>query len=158
MPDDGQRRIGVKGERLDTVPEECRRQQIGECSERVAVEAPSGVNAFRPPRALDASGAYNACWGIHELEAKHGSAEVALADGAYRVRVRHPARAEALYGVLLICTLPESSGPPARHLMIRIPDNYVTATAGGARSNVYENPMGTYGSFAWRLWLQEMPF
>ncbi|ASR56479.1 hypothetical protein [Cellulomonas sp. PSBB021] len=65
MPDDGQRRIGVKGERLDTVPEECRRQQIGEYSERVTVEAPSGVNAFRPPRVLTSD--------VVEAEFPHGA-------------------------------------------------------------------------------------
>lgn len=88
----------------------------------------------------------------------------ALADGATRVRVRHPAHAEPLYGVLLLCRVPAEAPHVIREsYLIKVPDSYVEATSEGRHALVFEPYDVTVGGSAlspaaWILWLSRTPF
>lgn len=80
--------------------------------------------------------------------------------GAQRVRVRHPATDETLYGLLSLCHVhPSVTGSVAQSYSIRVPDGYVHDTVAGGVSLVYEPyTFGVHELPAWALWLSRAPF
>ena len=92
--------------------------------------------------------------------------DIALENGARRVRVVVPGREAPLFGVLALCrTHPDARGPATRMYLIQVPAARVAATAGGRISVVFEPTNhqqsyadGRHAFDAWQLWLSEVPF
>jgi hypothetical protein len=92
------------------------------------------------------------------------SYDLALRQGAKKVRVFHPAANEPLYGVLALNKrmFKFATGASARSYLIRIPDSYVNEATGGGVSVVYE-PVSWKGQpkgeiIGWALWMSDSPF
>jgi hypothetical protein len=89
--------------------------------------------------------------------------ELAIQAGARAVWVDLPGRPQPLAGILLFCDVPMSAtGPASRLHLVRIPDQYVDATAGGRMSVVYEPMVARVGYeekkvATWMLYLSENP-
>lgn len=86
----------------------------------------------------------------------------ALAVGAQRVIVEHPASAKPLYGVLLLNKAHiNGTGPAARSYLIRVPDQYVRDAQGGRVTVVYEPYSAAHRPgvkyYGWVLWLSDSP-
>ncbi len=88
---------------------------------------------------------------------------LAIQAGGQAVWVDIPGRPQPLAGILLFCDVPETAtGPATRMHLVRIPDQYVEATAGGRMSVVYEPLMARVGFeqkkvATWILYLSEHP-
>ena len=88
---------------------------------------------------------------------------IGQARGAHRVDVLVPGRDRPLFGLLLLCDVPNSaSGPASRSYRITVPQEYVDAAAGGRISAVYERVNFTGGQvgwwYGWVLWLSDAPY
>lgn len=91
------------------------------------------------------------------------SVELALAHGAKRVRVTHPASTQPLFGVLLLNQrFSKTIGASARSYLVRIPDSYVSNAQGGRVSVVYEPVSVSFSKLhhavGWALWLSDTSF
>lgn len=102
-----------------------------------------------------------------DLAVVHSKSEVlykyseAMALGAKKVRVVHPASPEPLYGIILFNPKAgQAKGPEARSYALRIPSYYVTNALGGNMSVVFESsPLRSsdYRAYTWILWLSDVP-
>lgn len=89
----------------------------------------------------------------------------ALALGARRVDVVVPGRDRPLFGLLLLCDVPDTaSGPGSRSYRITVPPEYVDAATGGRISAVFERVTWTRADgstpwwYGWVLWLSDAPY
>jgi hypothetical protein len=85
--------------------------------------------------------------------------------GGRRVTVAIPGREQPLFGLLVLCDVPERArGPASRSYRIVIPAEYVAQAQGGRVSVVYERVtrLSLDGQerwwYGWVLWLSDEPF